>query len=299
MTLVKRTLWTVLVLNLSVAVAKLGYGLLSSSVAMQADGFHSLFDGVSNIIGLAGIGLAARPADRDHPYGHGKYETYAAALIGGMLVLAAWRVGFAAVLRLMSQSLPPRVDAISFAVMLGTLAVNLSVTLYERRIGRRLRSEVLLADARHTASDVLVSLGVIGGLLAVRAGYPIADPILALAVAVAIVYAALGILRQANDTLSDRSRIPSVEIATVVRAIPGVLGCHSVRTRGGASEVYVDLHVQVNRVATVEEGHVIAEAVERAISGAFTAVVDVIAHLEPFDEYQYRKTAEQRDAGLA
>jgi cation diffusion facilitator family transporter len=82
---IRRVLWVVLFLNLSVAFAKLAWGLISGSAAMQADGFHSLFDGTSNVVGLVGMGLAARPADRDHPYGHGKYETYASAIIGAML----------------------------------------------------------------------------------------------------------------------------------------------------------------------------------------------------------------------
>ena len=88
---IRRVLWVVLVLNLAVALAKLGWGLLTNSTAMQADGFHSLFDGASNVVGLVGISIASRPADRTHPYGHSKYETYASAAIAGMLVFApAW-----------------------------------------------------------------------------------------------------------------------------------------------------------------------------------------------------------------
>jgi cation diffusion facilitator family transporter len=121
-------LGAVLALNLLVAVAKLGWGIFSHSAAMQADGFHSLFDGTSNVIGLIGIGLASRPPDRDHPYGHVKFETYASAAIGAMLMLAAWRVGSSALERLAGQAEPPLVDARAFAVMMGTLCVNLAVT---------------------------------------------------------------------------------------------------------------------------------------------------------------------------
>ncbi len=296
---IRRVLWTILVLNIAVALAKLVWGYVIGSFAMQADGFHSLFDGASNVIGLLGIYLASRPADRDHPYGHGKYETYASAAIGAMLALAAWRVGSTAVVQLVSGAEPPRVDAISFAVMLTTLAINIGVTTYERHVGKRLRSEILLADASHTASDVFVSLGVIGGLLAVRMGYPAADPVIALLVAFAIARTALGVIRQAAETLSDTARIEAHAVCVVVRGVDGVLGCHRVRTRGGASEVYVDLHVQVDSAMSVEAGHAVAEAAERAVCHAFQEVADVIVHLEPFDDYQVSKTAEEIDAGLA
>ena len=295
---IRSVLWVVLVLNVAVAVAKLVWGTLAGSVAMQADGFHSLFDGTSNVVGLLGMGLASRPADRDHPYGHGKFETYASAVIGAMLVLAAYRVGSSAFERLVGDSAPPRVTAISFAVMLGTLAVNLFVTLWERRVGRALSSPILIADARHTGSDVLVSVGVIVGLVLVRAGYPQADAVTALLVAVAIVHTAWQVFREANVTLSDAARISPVEICEIVRAVPGVLGCHTVRTRGSEAEVYVDMHIQVDSERTVADGHRVAEEVERAVAERFSQVADVIAHLEPMDDYEAEKTAKEIDAGL-
>jgi cation diffusion facilitator family transporter len=263
---------------------------------MQADGFHSLFDGASNVVALVGIALAARPADRDHPYGHGKYETYASAAIAGMLVFAAYRIGSSAVAQLTGQARVPTVDAVSFAVMLVTLCVNVFITLWERRVGKKLGSEILIADASHTASDVLVSLGVIASLLLVRAGFTRADPIVALVVAGAIIWTAWQVFKSASATLSDTARIPSEEICDVVLTAPGVLGCHDVRTRGSSAEVYVDLHIQVDESRTVADGHRIAEAVERLLCERFSQVVDAIVHLEPFDEYQAGKTARERDA---
>lgn len=296
---IRLVLWAVLGLNLVVAVAKLVYGFASGSVAMQADGFHSLFDGTSNVVGLVGMALAARPADPTHPYGHGKYETYASAAIGALLAFAAWRVGSEAFARLTGPVDPPRVDAVSFAVMAGTLLVNIVVTTMERRAGKRLRSDILIADASHTASDMLVSVSVILGLIAVRMGYERADAIIALLVAGAIVFTAWSVFRQANVTLSDSTRIPPGDVCLVVLEVPGVLGCHSVRTRGSEAEVYVDLHVQVSPDMTVRDGHQVAEAVERRVNEAFPQAVDVIAHLEPLDEYQAEKTARERDSGRA
>ncbi len=294
----RRVLWVVLGLNVLVAVAKLGWGLASGSVAMQADGFHSMFDGTSNVIGLFGLALAGRPADRDHPYGHGKYETYASAAIGAMLAVAAYNVGGTAIRELVRGVEPADVTAISFVVMIGTICVNTGVTVFERRAGKRLGSEILIADASHTMSDVYVSLGVILGLVAVRLGYPIADPVIALLVAVSIAFAALQVFRQAGETLSDSVRIPPPAVAAVVCSVPGVLGCHRVRTRGLPTDVYVDLHVQVDGSIPVEAAHAIAETVERAVAEAFPQVLDVIAHVEPYDAYEARQTAEEMDAGL-
>jgi cation diffusion facilitator family transporter len=296
---IRRVLWIILALNIGVALAKLGWGLISGSAAMQADGFHSLFDGTSNIIGLVGMSAAAKPVDRDHPYGHGKYETYASAAIAGMLVFAAYRIGSSAVDQLVGKSQPAQVTAVSFAIMIGTLCVNLLITTWERRVGKRLNSQILVADAAHTGSDVLVSLGVIVSLVLVKLGFDKADPIVALLIALVIVWTAWNVLKDASATLSDTARIPVDEICRVVLAAPGVLGCHHVRTRGSEAEVYVDLHVQVDETRTVADGHRIAEDVERLLVEEFPSVVDAMVHLEPFDEYQAEKTARESDAGLA
>ncbi len=290
---VKRVLWMILGLNLAVTGAKLVYGIVIDSVAMTADGFHSLFDGTSNIIGLIGMSWAIKPADADHPYGHAKYETFASLVIGAMLVVAAWRVGSSAVARLVSGGTVPSVDTASFVIMVVTLMINIAVTTYERRMGERLSSEILSADADHTASDVLVSLGVLASLIAVRLGYPVADPLIGLLVAVFIVRAAVRVFRAANATLSDQARLQAGEVCEAVLAVPGVRGCHDVRTRGSASEIYVDLHVQVDPALTVSEGHRIAEAVERTLCERFDDIADVVAHLEPYDDYQRAKTERQ------
>jgi len=295
---IKRVLWVILFLNFGVAFAKVFWGWTIKSAAMQADGFHSMFDGTSNIVGLVGMGFAGRPADDDHPYGHSKYETYASAIIGAMLLLAAYRIGSEAIAGLLHDAAPPSVDVMSFVVMIGTLAVNIGVTTWERAVGKKLGSAILVADASHTSSDVLVSLGVIVSLVLVKMGFPKADPIVALLVTFAIVYTAWGVFKQASATLSDAARIPVADICAVALAVPGVLGCHSIRTRGSEAEILVDLHVQVDPNVTVAVGHDIAEQVERKLVEHYSEVVDVIAHLEPLDDYQQAKTEQETRGGL-
>lgn len=283
---IKRVLWTIFFLNVAVSAAKYGYGLFSHSTSMQADGIHSLFDSAGNIIGLVGMTFASRPADQDHPYGHGKFETYASVAIGLLLLFAAFTVGSEAVQNLMGGTHAVQVTALSFIVMILTLCVNMGVTLYERRIAKRLGSEILAADAKHTLSDVAVSLGVVVGLILVKAGIPVADSVMALVVSAVILYTAWGVFRQANATLSDTARIPSADIAALVCATPGVEGCHRIRTRGTTAEVYVDFHVLVDPLMTVYNAHALAEKLEREISDRFAQVVDVTIHIEPNDEQQ-------------
>jgi cation diffusion facilitator family transporter len=278
---IRNVLWVVLVLNLAVALAKLVYGMISHSAAMEADGFHSLFDGASNIIGLVGMWFAARPADEDHPYGHRKFETFAAALIGVLLILAGYTVGKGAVDSLLGRGMPTEVTTISFVIMLGTLAVNIFVTTWERRAGKRLGSEVLVADASHTLSDVMVSIGVIVSLVVVRLGWEQADGIVALLVAVVIFHTAWGIFRSASRTLGDAALLPADAVAAVVGDVPGVVTCHGIRSRGSDADVYVDLHIQVAPGTTIEQGHAIAHAVEDSLRDAFGQINDVVVHLEP------------------
>jgi len=278
---IRRVLWVVLLLNVAVALAKFLYGLLSNSVAMQADGIASMFDGVSNVVGLVGMWFAARPADASHPYGHGKFETFTAATIGVMLVAAGYTVGRGALEKLFGHGEPTRVEVASFIVMGCTLGVNLFVTIWESRAGRRLRSEVLVADARHTLSDVAVSSGVIVSLILVKLGWKQADGIVALLVAIVIFRTAIGVIRGVGRTLGDEARLPAAEVEAVVCAVPAVLACHTVRTRGLESQVYVDLHIVVAADETVEGGHAIAHRVEDALRARYRQVVDVVVHIEP------------------
>ncbi len=286
---VERVLWIVLLLNMAVAAAKFFYGLASGSASMQADGIHSVFDSLGNVIGLIGISLAARPADAGHPYGHSKFETYGSLAIGVLLLVAAFEVGSGAVAKLASQSYTATVTPVSFVVMVGTLLVNLGVTFYERRAGRRLHSEILAADAAHTLSDAFVSIGVIVGLGFVAAGFPMADPIMALLVTVAILASAASVFRAGLRTLSDHARIPAEDIVAVAETVPGIRDVHCVRTRGTEAEVYCDLHALVDPSMTVLEAHHTGDAVEALVKEKFPQVKEVLVHIEPDDAAERAK----------
>lgn len=283
---IRRVLWIILLLNLGVAAAKYAWGTLSGSASMQADGIHSVFDSAGNVVGLVGIAIAARPADEGHPYGHAKFETYASLAIGALLLLAAFEVGSSAVGKLAEGAYTAEVTPVSFAVMIGTLAVNLGVTAYERRAAKRLGSEVLAADANHTLSDALVSVGVIVGLAAVALGFPMADPVMALVVTVAILATAADVLKHALATLSDRARIPEADLRAAATAVPGVRDAHRIRTRGTEGEVYADLHVLVDPAMSVADAHRLADEVEEAVRARFPNVIETLVHIEPDDGHE-------------
>jgi cation diffusion facilitator family transporter len=178
---VARVLRRVLVLNLIVAVAKIALGYFAGAVSILSDGFHSLADASSNVVALVGVSAAQRPADDDHPYGHRKYETMASVGILMFMLLVLSEVARNAIVHLRAPRTPSALP-VGVITMLATLAVNVFVVRYESRAGRRLRSEVLGADARHTQSDVWTTLAVLAALVGAGLGYPVLDPLAGLVV---------------------------------------------------------------------------------------------------------------------
>ncbi|NLE64595.1 MAG: cation transporter [Elusimicrobia bacterium] len=271
----------VLVLNILVAAAKIVYGLIARSSSMTADGFHSLSDGTSNIVGIVGIAIAMRPRDKDHPYGHKKYETLCALGIAGMLFFVAFNLAKEGIGRMIAPVMP-QIDETSFIVMLVTLLVNVFVMTYERRRGIMLRSDVLVADAMHTKADIMTSFSVIVALLGVKMGFPILDPIATIVISAFIVHTAIGIVRQEAGILCDEVAITDVEgVEGVIRSFDGVRGCHGIRSRGRPDDVHLDVHVQVDGTMSLQEAHLLSHRIEAGLKGSFPGITDVLVHIEP------------------
>lgn len=275
-----RVLLRVLILNLAVASAKLIFGYATGAVSMISDGFHSLTDAASNIMGMIGLRASRKPPDEDHPYGHRKYETLAAAGIFIFLLFVVVEVTRAALNRFAGEA-APEVTAASFGVMLVTLAINLIVVRYERGEGRRLKSEILMADAMHTRSDVLTSCAVLVSLAAVRLGYPVVDPLAGLVIAVFIARTGWQIGRETSGILSDRVVLNEKEIRRAVMSVPLVLGCHRIRSRGSADHTFLDLHVWFAADTTLFEAHRLSHVVKDRLMDTFPQIADAIIHIEP------------------
>jgi cation diffusion facilitator family transporter len=277
---VTRVLFRVLILNLVVAGAKLIFGYSTGAVSIISDGFHSLTDSASNVMGLVGVRASRKPPDDDHPYGHRKYETLAAAGIFIFLLFVVVEVTRSALNRLAGGA-APRITVLSFAVMLITLAINLLVVRYEMREGRLLNSEMLMADAMHTRSDVLTSCAVLVSIAAVKLGYPVLDPIGGLVIAVFIARTGWQIARETSGVLSDRVVLAEEEIRRVVMNTPQVVGCHHIRSRGTADHTFLDLHVWYPPEMPLHEAHRLSHIVKDQLMSAFPQIADAIIHIEP------------------
>lgn len=280
---VRNTLLITLALNIFVSAAKGVVGTWAGSVSMVADAVHSLFDSVSNIVGLVAVRLSDIPPDRDHPYGHGKYEAMGALFVGILLFISSFLVAREALERLFSGAVP-EITLLTVVVMLATISVNLIVTWYEHSIGKKEGSIFLIADARHTLGDVAVSVSVLIGFLFVRLGYPAADTVVGLLIAALIVKMGVGVVRDAMGVLVDVP--PDIDfeaLSAIVLETPGVVGYHDFRCRGKPGEIYCDLHITVDPRIPVRKGHEIADEVRGRLTDRYPGLADVLVHTDPAD----------------
>jgi cation diffusion facilitator family transporter len=278
---IRRILIFTLALNWAVALAKIIYGLMSRCESMTADGFHSLSDGASNVIGLVGIHFACQPIDKDHPYGHKKYETFFSLGISVLLFILAFNLAKEGVIHLFNPT-NPKIDIKSFVIMTVTMCINFGVMTYEYRKGKLLQSDLLISDSMHTKTDIFTSLSVIIALIAVKLGYPIIDPIVTVIIALFIAHAGYDIMQYSSRVLCDTAAFMDVKrIQDTVLQIKGVKTCHKIRTRGRPDDIHVDLHIQVNPDMHIDDAHKISYAIEEALKKNVPEITDVVVHMEP------------------
>ena len=278
---VARVLTRVLFLNLLVALAKIAFGYASGAISILSDGFHSLTDTASNVVGLVGLRAANQPADADHPYGHRKFETVAAAGVVVFLVIVVLEVLRNAFNNLTGRADPPEISAAGFLIMAATLIINLAVVRYESSEAARLGSELLLADSLQTRGDIWTSLAVIAALAGASLGLPILDPIAALIVAGFIGHSGFQIAATTTRILSDRIVMSESDIEEVVMSVPGVVGCHRIRTRGSADHVFLDLHVWFPGHMPLTDAHALSHDVKDLLMARYPQIADAVIHIEP------------------
>lgn len=282
---IKRVLWVVLFLNVSVALAKMILGIWVHSHSILADGFHSMADGSSNIIGLVGIATAMRPIDKDHPYGHKKFETFASLGIAGLLALAVVGILHEAYERVVHPVIP-KVSILSFVILMVTFGINLWIVRYENKKGKALQSDILVSDAYHTRSDLYISLSVIITLIAVKFGIAWMDTAVSLVIAVFIGVAVWKIIHHSSKVLCDKAVLDENHIVHLALQVNGVKGCHMVRSRGRQDDLKVDLHIQVDPMTVVQDAHLISHEVAAAVCRQIRGVTDVIVHVEPVGDVE-------------
>lgn len=280
----------ILFLNLFVAIIKIVVGTLIFSASLTADGYHSLSDGISNIVGIIGVKFASMPDDEKHPYGHNKLESFSGIAIG----LILFYVGYTALGNAYDKFINPtdtNVTFISIVVLVITLIINLFITTYESKKGVELNSTILLSDANHTKSDIFISCGVLITLIALKLGAdPIVDPIVTVIVSVFIFYAGWEVFYENASILIDTSNVNVDEIKDCVMGFENVKGVHYIRSRGTNNRKYIDMHILVDPDMTVSESHDMQHDIEIEICKKIGVQAQVIIHVEPFD-YNREKTS--------
>ena len=280
---VRKILYIILFINLAIAFTKILLGNLISSNSIIADGFHSLSDGFSNVIGLIGIYLAAKPKDKQHPYGHKRYENITGLFMGGILALFALNIIKQAVLAA-KHPVMPSISTESLVVLTVTLVINIFVAYFEYKKGKELNSDILLADSLHTQSDVFVTMGVLITLLVIYFGAPpIIDVIVSIVVALIIFVAAFNIMINTCNVLLDAAAVDVDKVRDLVLQYPEVKGVHKIRSRSAGSIIYLDMHILVTPDMNVKEMHVLVHGIEERLKEKINKNIETVIHPEPFD----------------
>jgi cation diffusion facilitator family transporter len=278
---VQKILLQTLVLNLFVLGIKLVVGLATGSLSLIADALHSLTDSANNILGLWANRAASPQPDREHPYGHQKFEAVGALGIAGFLSIACFEILKGAIDRILNPAAATRITGSEFWFLLLVLAVNIFVATYERREGKRLKSNLLIADAHHTLSDIWVTIAVLIGLAGVWIlKWQWLDIALSFPVAALVMWSGWTVLRENLPWLVDESAIAPEHIAEIARSVPGVLNVHNIASRGIIGrQCFIEMHLVVEP-EEVTAAHNITEAIETELENRFSPV-RIMIHVEP------------------
>lgn len=279
---VKNILLFILVANLAVTVMKIVVGSLTNSSSVLADGFHSLSDSASNIVGIVGISIAARPKDKTHPYGHTKFEMLSSLFIGMMMVFIALKIVAEAILQIKNpESL--NMTTISFVILIITLIINIIVTKYEYSVGKKVNSYILVSDSLHTKSDVYVSLGVLITLICIKLGFPvIIDKLVSFVVGIFILHGAYEIFKSTISILVDSAVIYENIIREIVVEFSEIKYIKNIRSRGCENDIYIDMDIMVEPDMTVEKSHELTHNIENTMREKLNKNIQVATHIEPF-----------------
>lgn len=277
---VRKVLIITLVLNLLVMGLKGFVGYVTGSLSLLADALHSVTDSANNILGLVASRFSSPYPDREHPYGHHKFEAVGALGIAAFLGIACFEILQGAIERILEGGKPVKISASELWLLLIVLGVNIFVAFYERNVGKRVGSQILIADATHTMSDVWVTISVIGGLIGVWLGYQWLDIFLAFPVALLVFWSGWSVLKENLPWLVDQMAIAPEAIHAIATSVPGVINCHDIASRGVLGrQIFIEMHLIVD-APDVETAHRITEEVERQLETRFTPV-RIVIHVEP------------------
>ena len=285
---IRRVLLITLALNLLVMAIKATLGLLTNSLSLLADALHSVTDSANNVLGLIASHFARPEPDRQHPYGHQKFDALGALGIAVFLAIACFEILQGAVERILSpENKAIEISPPQLALLLVVLGVNIFVAVYEGHVGRHLGSSILIADAKHTTSDIWVTVLVIVGLTGVWLGAALdlpqlqwLDVVLSLPVALLVFRSGYQVLRENLPWLVDEMAVAPEAIRDVAMQVPGVLNCHDIASRGVVGrQAFIEMHIVVD-APDVATAHKITEKIEARLEAKFSPV-RISIHIEP------------------
>ena len=275
-----------IICDIGMVVFKLFAGIFGRSTAMLADAVHSLSDMVATFVVMIGVKMANRKADKEHPYGHERFEAVAAIILSIMLFATGAGIGWAGVQQIIhwehgDDIAIPGMIALVAAVV--TIALKGIMYIYKIRVAKKIDSGALKADAWHHLSDSLSSIGSFAGILGARMGFPILDPIAAIAICLFILKASLDIFRDAISKMTDRACDDETQgrMREVILAQEGVMDIDLFKTRIFGDRIYVEVEISVDGTKTLQEAHEIAHKVEDAIESEFPKVKHCMVHMNP------------------
>ncbi len=280
--IVKKWLIVILFTNLLVALLKMIIGQITKSASITADGFHSLSDGASNIVGLIGVSFASKNEDKNHPYGHSKYENLAGLFISIMLLFTSYKIIASAISRLIEPVLL-ELNTYSLIILIITLIINITVAFLEYKKGKELNSQILITDSMHTRSDIYISLGILISLIGIKLGLPpIIDPIASLVVAFVIILAAYRIYKDNSNVLLDGAALDPKEIKKVISNFDEVKGVSKIKSRYNINQIIIELHILVDSNINISSSHELVHKIEDELKNTFNNKIQLITHIEPF-----------------
>ncbi|MDD5266240.1 MAG: cation diffusion facilitator family transporter [Methylococcales bacterium] len=269
--------------NVLQTLIKIGFGILGQSAALIADGIHSLSDLLSDLLVIIAVRLGSRKADYEHPYGHRRFETIATVILGVSLITIGGLISWSVMNRMAHPEHLPVPNVMGLGVAAVSILVNEWLYHYTKRIAKKTRSKLLMANAWHQRSDAISSLVVLFGIGTVMLGYPLADAIAAIVVALMVAKIGLNLVLDSIKELVDTSLPPKLiaEIRATIMGIDGVESIHLLRSRQMGEDALIDAHIVVDPRITVSEGHTIGDTVRDELVSRFDDVMDVLVHVDP------------------
>jgi len=260
---------------------KVVVGYATGSLSLLADALHSVTDSANNVLGLVANKFSSPLPDREHPYGHHKFEAVGALGIAAFLGIACFEILQGAIEKIIRGGSPVRISGSELWLLLIVLGVNIFVAFYERNVGTRIGSSILVADAKHTMSDVWVTISVLGGLIGIWwFNFQWLDVVLAFPVALLVFWSGWSVLKENLPWLVDQMAIAPEAIHGIATSVPGVINCHDIASRGVIGrQVFIEMHLVVD-TPEVETAHQITEEVENKLQERYSPV-RIIIHVEP------------------